>query len=952
MPPQGLYAVPGVGLVNPVTGAIYAPGPGGTPMPTGEKITPEPPPPPAPPTTEQKTEQPVTGDVLSVQTTTHPDRYIVRTQLEGADPGLYRQSVMSGNEIRQHGGQIPAPGEIIWGQSAGVRWAGRGARTVKTTTYPERKKIEREIEKAGGLHEYRVIQKVYRYARNPNAKEFDKLSSGTRERLDAMVEFLQGTKPDKIKEFMARHMSVGATGTEFILKSEYRKLQKNSPILARILKQRGFKAYEKELKERETPGQYITRYIVPSTKRPDKKDAKVSQPFEVLQLYTRGAYIELPDGRIIDTKAAKKMKRDSPKQYEILTTYGYAAYESAIAKAEVTLKEYKIKAGEYKIESPIFDNKAKTDAAYILFPKAIIDKIRDSYKVGPKYEGTYTERKEKREKLIERAYKVDRTPDVSDKVTGPIPLPLSENPMYNAIPKELIKKLGPLVGVATMTPVPHDDVAVYAILGVVIGGAVVYISIKNFIDKFGRSPKPHEIMFIGKDGTVATATQVRLDPKSLEQIIPPARPRGGEEVIPEKIDRKAAELIPPYIKKEMERILPQRNQAAVLITPPVTVKDLLGDKGLITAAINEHAAMNRTVTTIPVNYEKILDDVRAQRFSKALDEINAAIDRANKANDNESTNKLKSVKKKYNSAYKEYLEKQAILNAAWNQHIASNRPEPIKGSLSKDVIASYLAHHPVYYGAYPMRMSSVINEYTDMYDDRYALELEAAQRTMTELQAQQQAHTKALSQTKIAIRLAEKQATKMATRAATRTATAARTITSARTAVAPIARVATKTATTTRATTRPISPLRLPKGDMTDRGKRRIIKNANGAIAWRMGQLHGKDRWDVIINPYSSNEHYYMVLGGAPEGAVRFAKGPRSAYQTAQMIRGKPPRRKVHVDSGITDIHLSASGRRIKMHAKPDPEQETTGDITIGGGKPRISGRRFPRLTPRLKGRL
>jgi len=134
---------------------------------------------------------------------------------------------------------------------------------------------------------------------------------------------------------------------------------------------------------------------------------------------------------------------------------------------------------------------------------------------------------------------------------------------------------------------------------------------------------------------------------------------------------------------------------------------------------------------------------------------------------------------------------------------------------------------------------------------------------------------------------------------------------------------------------------------------------AKGAVAWRMGKVGKRDRWDVVVNPYESNEHYYMVLGKVPEGATIVKKGKGSAYGTAQVIRGKAPKRDVSVDSGIVDINISPTGKRgVRMRVTPDPEQETTGDITIGAGRiseetPRLSERRNRissrglRITPR-----
>jgi hypothetical protein len=125
----------------------------------------------------------------------------------------------------------------------------------------------------------------------------------------------------------------------------------------------------------------------------------------------------------------------------------------------------------------------------------------------------------------------------------------------------------------------------------------------------------------------------------------------------------------------------------------------------------------------------------------------------------------------------------------------------------------------------------------------------------------------------------------------------------------------------------------------TDQEKRQAILEAGGAVAWRQGQVGGKDRWDVIINPYQDNSDYVMLLGRPPEGAVTFARGPKSAYKTAQQFRtGKPPTRKVLVDSGAMDIGLIPEGPHgVSLKFAPDPKGLTKGDITIGERSPRIS---------------
>jgi len=129
---------------------------------------------------------------------------------------------------------------------------------------------------------------------------------------------------------------------------------------------------------------------------------------------------------------------------------------------------------------------------------------------------------------------------------------------------------------------------------------------------------------------------------------------------------------------------------------------------------------------------------------------------------------------------------------------------------------------------------------------------------------------------------------------------------------------------------KPKPPIRIPT-EAENKANRQRVLEAGGAIAWRQGKIGGKDRWDTIVNPYSKDADYVMVLGDKPEGATIVARGVGSAYATAQMLRGKPPSKVVTVDSGFQDITITPKGeKRISLHFTPDPKGLTKGDITIG----------------------
>jgi len=148
-------------------------------------------------------------------------------------------------------------------------------------------------------------------------------------------------------------------------------------------------------------------------------------------------------------------------------------------------------------------------------------------------------------------------------------------------------------------------------------------------------------------------------------------------------------------------------------------------------------------------------------------------------------------------------------------------------------------------------------------------------------------------------------------------------------------------------------PIIKPRGG-SDKEKRQIIKKSGGAIAWRQGELQGKDVWYVGMQPYSAEKDYVVVLGRKPAGA-NIVKGPGSAYQTVTLLKGSPPEKKVTGDIGFFDFALEPKGsRKIGISFRPDSKQETTGDVTLGRKTPpiterppRLSSRGTIRITPR-----
>lgn len=134
---------------------------------------------------------------------------------------------------------------------------------------------------------------------------------------------------------------------------------------------------------------------------------------------------------------------------------------------------------------------------------------------------------------------------------------------------------------------------------------------------------------------------------------------------------------------------------------------------------------------------------------------------------------------------------------------------------------------------------------------------------------------------------------------------------------------------------KPVLPKSFNRQD--DNKKRRDIQRAKGAIAWRQGQLHGKDRWDVVTSPFTKEENFVIVLGRKPVGAI-LAKGPGSAKKTAQLIFGPRLKEATLVNQpGIFSTLLEPTGtKKIKLTFEKDVE------ITKKVGSLEEKGRVFP----------
>ena len=546
----------------------------------------------------------------------------------------------------------------------------------------------------------------------------------------------------------------------------------------------------------------------------------------------------------------------------------------------------------------------------------------------------------------------------------------------------------PLVALAVpvaVTPVPWDDLLLYSVIA---GGAAFGLwkisdelkkTTATFRSRFERSPMPEDLVLVTSQGMAMGIKDIDPEKKRIPGVsivpidpkIPALFPRDLRQQIPGISIVKVDPKIPPISTKKVE-------PALYLPTPMITMDELTGlQAGMIKAvagvAVAEEGLKKAlpSTKTIPINWDKILAEAieakKKEEFDKAFATALAALPKVEP-----------DISAHFTRNYQEYLRRRAILESAKKSYVASLNPTPVMGKISDEavgVVASFLTSE-----ALDLARPEVGEQLTPYLLRVLGPQLGRIAKTATSTAAkafvkalaQGKTATQAATQTLTATQTAVQTQVRALTRAAalTKTQTRAITQTIARTATASAIRTAVARAAITPAAAIPATatlalidvppppplgpPIRLPKKDQTDKEKRKKIKKSKGAIAWRHGELHGKDVFHVGIYPYTSEENYFTVVGKKPEGAT-IVKGPGSARQSIKLLYGKAPPKAVRGDLGFFDFGITPTGpKQVDITFTPDPKMETTGDITIGRKTPPITERpaglgrgKSPRITPK-----
>jgi hypothetical protein len=579
-------------------------------------------------------------------------------------------------------------------------------------------------------------------------------------------------------------------------------------------------------------------------------------------------------------------------------------------------------------------------------------------------------------KLLKYQEIIPTLPMVSDRVTA---AQKYLDPVETSLFESYLIKLGapaPLIaglGITAATPIPYDEAALILIIFAAIGATKAINYLKGNTKK-GINTSDVKIAAVSGDNQAIWVDQSDLLPYGIIPNTIKRQPETGTKIIPPIIPYTGNEqIIPPKYKLDIPGFKGEQPKALVMITPSYPRRAL--SNILWAAATVEATKINLGITIQETG--KFLPTVQAEKVKSLT--VSGEYDRALKILRDASEGKglppgvkisamsrelalARRVYEDYHDAHQEYLAKLAIYLAAKKSFINSTNPQPIKGSLSGEsasVLAGLTLKNGVNNKTKSNRMSldevlendTVVSTIIDKSLKKYT---ELFQRAFHQGKTASQAQTEAMTALRQSIQTQVKKASKTATKTAVKTATKTMT----REAIRQAIQTATMTAEMTRTAERTMTAEQTAEDDLTktklkyltkgggDSVKRRIIAESGGAIAWRMGKIGGKDRWDTVINPYKSNAQYLMVLGKPPAGATILKRGPGSAYATAQMLRGAPPKGPVKIDSGFMDINIKPHGRTIDAEFTPDPDDRTRGDITIGHVTPRIMPR-SPRITPK-----
>lgn len=679
---------------------------------------------------------------------------------------------------------------------------------------------------------------------------------------------------------------------------------------------------------------------------------------------------KLPDGNYILKTELERIKAENPNQYKILTVQGFEAYQSAMNNAVKTLEKYRNKDGTYNVLDAMQDAQVTLNTYY-----NNQSKVRD-------VDENDRNRAWEVSDSIKLLFSKDTLTDIYEKNSASLTTAKTKAP--NLWKESFIGALaitGGAQSAAQGTPFPHDDVIVKVATFLLAGGLIgkaVYERIKS------RQATEKDIQDIPDTVKIAVPTETgyRITPAAqvLDELFRKPYTSPGQPMPPGKTLTSPGELlkpapIPPSPGKFMdtpepytspgEISKPQQLPGTTLLRPGRGwyVLSATSSSVLVDAADSERKAAEDALDA----FEKVLADYPAKGDSRGRGITGDIESEYSNRSSQEALKKLKEYRASAGAsasprsayelfdesralslddvemagaqrAYLAWLNKRAMLLAAWTSYVASVNPTPVSGQKVDDKTKAAIAEE---------LLRAVGTETKNAAKVRTAIENLKATLSNAQIQTMIALYTKTLNQsvakgaTRTVAQSQAKQAVEQAVKALTLTSTAT-SASKTDTATRAVPRTATRTAEkvnvkTARATARlKGKPFGWPDGGASDDKKREYIKSYKGGkTAINMGKLHGKDVWHVKMD----NGERIVVIGKKPEGVTFTADGPGSASRTTQRVGKKRNFPEFDIQFGAIRGSFKPTGApkgadvRFKPTAPKPTKTKNTGTDSVKRGR-------------------
>lgn len=476
----------------------------------------------------------------------------------------------------------------------------------------------------------------------------------------------------------------------------------------------------------------------------------------------------------------------------------------------------------------------------------------------------------------------------------------------------------------------------WAIGGILLATAAIIVvverhriaaNIQRLIDKTKDQPggsdsanQAADAVITNNDGSVTlTIQQFTATPQTKEGVI-----EGIPFVVQKAGDIK--DYLPEIKALETKTILEQeriqgegiptiKDPPTIMIRDKFDVPELRQKASNILAAVAAVQAATKTMPMTREQWNQVEEALRKGRVAEGQRIINNL---ANKASTPEIARQL-------TEAYREYLRKKAILDAARKAYVASLNPQPVKGRgsasataaaigvwLTKDIIQGEILKALSRGESMESAMTNTQAKIKELSKELGLTQQQITAATTSVIyqaalssMAQEAIKTASLGQTKgltaTELETQTYEAMNLAAQEILQNAVDDKTLTKAqaRTLEAELDQVAEQVASQ-------ITKFKLPELPKVALTKADKDKYPDGTIAWKQGEVKGKPQYKIIPPPYTLDK---PITSFTPPKGMRKTKG--TPQETLTFIGGKVPFKNVSFDLGVTDGFIDVKAKKI-----------------------------------------